>query len=113
MDFIQKTSKLKDEVIRLRRWLHQHPEPGFEEIETSKFIKDYLTEHDINFRSSYKTAVIAEIDTMREGHTVALRADIDALPVKEDNDVSYKSKNEGFMHACGNESHTAILLATD
>src|SRR6056297_343781 len=112
MDFIKKTSELKDEVIRLRRWLHQHPEPGFEETETSQFIKDYLQKHEIEFRSSYKTAVIAEIDTKREGKTVALRADIDALPIKEENDVSYKSQNEGYMHACGHDSHTAILLAT-
>lgn len=112
MDFLTKTKELNDEVIKLRRWLHQHPEPGFKEFKTSQFIKDYLTEHGIQYRDSYKTAVIAEIDTKREGKTVALRADMDALPILEANEVPYKSLNEGYMHACGHDSHTAILLAT-
>ncbi len=112
MEFLAKTMNLKEEVVNLRRWLHQHPEPGFEEYETSKFIKDFLEENNISYRECTKTGVLAEIDTKREGKTIALRADIDALPILEANDVPYKSKNEGYMHACGHDSHTAVLLAT-
>jgi amidohydrolase len=112
MNFITNTEQLREEVRELRRWLHQHPEPGFEEFETSKFIRDYLSKHEIWFRECTETGVLAEIDTKRDGKTVAFRADIDALPIIEANDVSYKSKNEGYMHACGHDSHTAVLLAT-
>ena len=111
MDFIAGTKNYAAEVRTLRRWLHQHPEPGFSEHKTAEFIAEFLTANDIPFRRTGETGLIAELQTGRTGSTVALRADIDALPIVEENEVSYKSQHQGFMHACGHDSHTAILMA--
>ena len=112
MDFIQHTSEYADLVRDFRRWFHRHPEAGFEEFETSNYIKAYLNKNNIPFQAVGATGVIAELDTGRPGKTIALRADIDALPILEANDLEFKSENEGFMHACGHDSHAAILLAS-
>ncbi len=90
-------------------YLHAHPELSFKEFETTKRIIEDLLLHDIRvLESGLTTGVIAEIGS--RGPVVALRADIDALPVQEETILSYKSENEGIMHACGHDSHTAILL---
>jgi amidohydrolase len=99
------------EAIATRRHLHRHPELSFREIETGKFIAAKLTEYGIPHEHGWgKNGVVALIGGKRPGKVVALRADIDALPILEANDVPYRSQNQGVMHACGHDVHTACLL---
>ena len=100
---------LLKEITEIRQYLHKNPELSGEEYKTTEFIKKFLTEHDIKILPfDLKTGVIAEIG---EGEKiVALRADIDALPINEMTDYPYKSQNPGVMHACGHDFHTASLL---
>ena len=99
----------KAEIIAHRHHLHAHPELSFEEEKTSLYIQEVLKKYNINFTSGWaKTGVVATIGNGPK--VVALRADIDALPIKEDSSRSYVSKNEGVMHACGHDVHTASLL---
>ncbi len=102
--------KNKDYVINLRRHFHMNPEPSWKEYETSKYIKEELEKMNIPYESIAETGIIATIRGNQEGRTVALRADMDALEVQEENDREYASKNEGIMHACGHDGHTAMLL---
>ncbi|MFY3792292.1 amidohydrolase [Ureibacillus sp. MALMAid1270] len=100
-----------DELIAIRRKLHSEPELSWEEYETTEFVSSYLTELGIENRKTEPTGVIAEIKGGKPGQTVALRADMDALPVEELNiDLPYASKEKGKMHACGHDTHTAMLL---
>lgn len=101
-----------NDTVQLRRALHQNPELSFKEYETSKFIQEKLSEYNIPFESGIvETGIIALIKGINpDSRCIALRADIDALPINELNDVSYASKNEGVMHACGHDFHTASLL---
>ncbi len=102
---------LAQKLIEYRRFVHMHPEPGFEEFETSKYIQERLKELGLSPKVVAKTGVVAEIVGERgDSKTILLRADIDALPVTEANDVPYKSRNEGFSHACGHDGHVAALL---
>lgn len=100
----------KEYVINLRREFHMYPEASWQEIRTSGRVKEELTKMGIPFKEMAKTGVMAIIKGKHEGKTVALRADMDALQVKELNEVSYCSKNHGIMHACGHDGHTAMLL---
>ncbi|MDC1106717.1 M20 family metallopeptidase [Prolixibacteraceae bacterium] len=107
------SSSFYEEVVTFRRHFHQHPELSFEEFETSQFIQDKLTEFQIPFTAGYvKTGIVGHIKGKKEGYgpTIALRADMDALPIKEDSDASYCSMNDGVMHACGHDVHSAALL---
>lgn len=97
-----------DEVIQYRRTIHANPELSFEEYETSKFIQDKLKENNIDF-DVYDTAVIAHIGS--GDRCIALRADIDALPITEETGLPFKSRKSGVMHACGHDMHTSMLLA--
>lgn len=108
----QKAVKYKEEVIGIRRHLHQNPELSFAEFETSKYVCEKLTEFGVEFKSGYvKTGIVGLIKGNNpDSKTVALRADLDALPIVEENNVSYKSNNEGVMHACGHDVHTSSLL---
>ncbi|RNF40264.1 M20 metallopeptidase family protein [Planococcus salinus] len=102
-----------ERVKEVRRALHEQPELGGEEWETSKRIQDELTNAGIPFKTGFaKTGVLGIIEGGSEGGTVALRADIDALPILEKTDVEFKSKVDGKMHACGHDAHTAMLLGT-
>ncbi len=87
-----------------------HPELGFEETETSKFIISKLEELNLPFQKVAKTGIVATFDSGKTGPLVALRADMDALPIQEENPVEYCSTVAGKMHACGHDGHTAILL---
>lgn len=100
-----------DELIAIRRKLHSEPELSWEEYETTEFVSSYLTNLGIEHRKTKPTGVIAVIKGGKPGQTVALRADMDALPVEELNiDLPYASKEKGKMHACGHDTHTAMLL---
>lgn len=99
-------------IVAIRRHIHQHPELSFQEYETSAYIQEQLTTLDIPFKLVANTGVVALLEGEKSPSDtiVVLRADIDALPIHEQNDVFYKSKNEGVMHACGHDFHTANLL---
>ena len=99
------------EFIEVRHHLHAHPELSYQEYETSKFVQQKLNGYGIPFEIKATTGVIGLIKGKNPGNRViALRADMDALPIKEENNISYKSTNEGIMHACGHDVHTTCLL---
>ena len=100
-----------DELIEIRHDLHAHPELGYEENRTSKVIQDFLGKLNISFKSGLAkgTGVLAHI-TGKGNSSVGLRADIDALPIVEENSFDWKSVHDGCMHACGHDGHTTILL---
>lgn len=99
------------EFIEVRHYLHAHPELSYQEFETSKFIQQKLAEYNIPFEIKATTGVIGLIEAKNpQSRTIALRGDMDALPIKEENNISYKSINEGIMHACGHDVHTTCLL---
>ncbi len=98
-------------LIELRHHLHAHPELSFKEYETSRFIAGKLSEWNINYKIIAETGVVALIEGKNPlKRIVALRADMDALPILEENNVEYKSQNNGVMHACGHDVHTTCLL---
>lgn len=99
------------EFIDVRHHLHAHPELSYQEYETSKFVQQRLTELGIPFEVKATTGVVGLIKGKNpESRIIALRADMDALPIQEENDIPYKSKNDGVMHACGHDVHTTCLL---
>jgi len=100
-----------DELIATRRDLHMHPETAFEEVRTSGIVIERLKALGLTPKTGVgKTGVMATITGGRPGKTVMLRADMDALPIQEENDVAYRSQSAGKMHACGHDCHTSILL---
>lgn len=102
---------MEGEVVGWRRHLHQNPELSFEENETSEFIVNILKSlGGFEIMRPVGTGIVATIDTGKPGRTVALRAEIDALPIQEENTLDFKSKKSGVMHACAHDGHTAILL---
>jgi len=99
------------EVTAARRHLHQHPELSWQEKETAAFIRKFLAPLNLEIRTTDNLhATVAIIRGAKPGPTVGLRADIDALPITEQSDIPYRSKNVGCMHACGHDGHTAVLL---
>ena len=99
------------EFIEMRHYLHAHPELSYQEFETSKFVQQKLSEYKIPFEVKATTGVIGLIKAKNpESRIIALRADMDALPITEQNEVAYKSTNKGVMHACGHDVHTTCLL---
>ena len=99
------------DLVALRHDLHKHPELGFEEKRTSEVIADYLDRQGIEVHTGWaRTGVVGVLRKGDSGRTVALRADMDALPVQESPDLVYRSVNDGVMHACGHDGHIAILL---
>jgi len=100
-----------DELVRDRRHLHAHPELGFEEHETAAFIAERLRSLGLEVRMGVgQTGVVGVLRGPDASRTVMLRADMDALPIEEENDVEYRSTRPGVMHACGHDGHVAILL---
>ena len=103
--------EISGEIIDIRRQIHKNPELSFEEYETAKVISDFLMSWEIEHETIAETGVVALIKGRNpEKKTIALRADIDALPIQENNNCSYRSSNAGVMHACGHDAHTAMLL---
>ncbi|WP_163529656.1 M20 metallopeptidase family protein [Halobacillus ihumii] len=100
-----------DNMVKTRRYLHQHPEVSFHETETAAFIADTYERLGIPYQKEVGgNGIVATLTGGKPGKKVALRADFDALPIQEENEVDYKSKNDGTMHACGHDGHTAALL---
>lgn len=109
----QHAAAVHGEVVALRRHLHKHPELSFQEYETAQFVKRQLDALQISWKPVANTGVLAEIvGDLPSDKVIALRADMDALPIKEENDVPYASVNAGVMHACGHDFHTSSLLGT-
>lgn len=102
-----------DEIIRIRRRIHENPELSYEEFETSKLVAEKLRSLGVKVTTGVGgTGVVGLLKGSMEGNVVALRADMDALPVNEEVDVPFKSKKNGVMHACGHDAHVAMLLGT-
>lgn len=108
----EKAALYKEEIISIRRQLHQHPELSFEEYNTSKLVGTKLAEYGIEYQKGIvKTGIVGLIKGKNPtSKTIALRADLDALPIIEENELPYKSLNHGIMHACGHDVHTSSLL---
>ena len=103
--------QLEAEIIATRRDIHSHPELGFQEIRTAALIAERLAEYGIEVQTEIgKTGVVGTLRGGTDGLMIALRADMDALPMQEHGDVEWKSLNPGKMHACGHDGHTAMLL---
>lgn len=102
----------KDEMIKIRRYLHENPELSFQEEKTAQYIEEFYKGKDVEIETNVGNGygIIVTIQGGQPGKTIGLRADFDALPIKEEADVPFKSKNEGVMHACGHDAHTAYLL---
>jgi len=106
-------SEIFNEVVGFRQHIHANPELSFHEYETSKYVKDKLSAWNIPFTEMANTGVVGLIKGNKQSdQVIALRADMDALPITESNDKPYKSKNPGVMHACGHDVHTSSLLGT-
>jgi amidohydrolase len=111
MDKIKKRIEdLKGELIHLRRDFHRYPELGFKEYRTAETIENYLSKLGLDTRRMAQTGVVAVLEGAKPGPVLMLRADMDALPITEDNVLDYKSQNTGVMHACGHDAHMAMLL---
>jgi amidohydrolase len=109
----QLAAETKEQVIAWRRHLHQHPELSFHEEKTSQFIFDTLQSFgNLEVSRPTKTSVVARLIGSEPGKTLAIRADMDALPIQEENTFEFASQNPGVMHACGHDGHTAMLLGT-
>ncbi len=105
------TESMRDELIARRRDLHQHPELAFEEVRTSNIIAEELNKLGLEVQTGMgKTGVVAVLEGDHDGPTVMYRADMDALPIEEENDVDYRSTVPGVMHACGHDGHVTIAL---
>ena len=110
MELQQKIEAITDEMIAIRRELHQHPELGTQELETQKRISALLDKWGIEHKPCADTGIVGIIRGGKPGNVVGIRADIDDLPLQEDRSRSYCSLNDGVMHACGHDVHTTILL---
>ena len=112
IDFKKEANSIKDELVSIRRDLHEHPEIGFQEVRTSGVIKEFLKKNGIPFIEVAKTGVCGIIKGTKDGKnkTIALRGDIDGLPIADMKTCEYKSQENGRMHACGHDAHTTILL---
>jgi carboxypeptidase Ss1 len=111
MDFVAEAASIENEMIRTRRAVHQKPELAYHEEETAKLVAEKLGSFGIEVKQGVGgTGVIGILEGGRKGKTVALRADMDALPIEEMAEVDFRSKVKGVMHACGHDAHVAMLL---
>ena len=100
------------EIVEIRRELHRFPEMGNSEFRTTEVIMNCFDKWGVKYERLLETGVVATVEGAKGGKTVALRADIDALPIEEKTELPFSSQNEGIMHACGHDIHTAVLLGT-
>ena len=108
---LRKAEQLKQKLVELRRDFHQHPELGLQEFNTAKKVEGVLKGLGIETKMFVNgTGVRGFLKGSKPGKTIALRADMDALPIQEETDVPYQSQNKGVMHACGHDAHMAMLL---
>lgn len=109
----QLAAEFATDTIAIRQHLHAHPELSFQEFQTSAFVKATLASYGLTAENMAETGLVVLLKGRNpEKKTIALRADLDALPIFEKNEVAYRSKNEGVMHACGHDVHTSSLLGT-
>tara|TARA_B100000029_G_scaffold516760_1_gene633789 strand:- start:4781 stop:5959 length:1179 start_codon:yes stop_codon:yes gene_type:complete len=109
-DFVSEAKKIEKWVIEIRREIHKHPEIMYEEVKTSELIREKLDEMGVDYEYPIaKTGILAQVGT-GSSPCIALRADMDALPIQEENDLDFKSVIDGKMHACGHDCHVAMLL---
>ena len=110
----KKVRLFHNDFVQIRRHIHSHPELSFKEKETNAFLVEKLKENNINFKSGYcKYGIVAEIKGKKKGKGITyLRGDMDALPIQEENKVSYKSRIDGVMHACGHDVHSTCVLGS-
>lgn len=107
----EKINGMKGWLVEIRRTIHMRPELGFEEVETSKLVSEWLERFGLQVEKGMaRTGVVGLLKGKKPGKTVGIRADMDALPMDEANKVPYASKIKGKMHACGHDAHVAILL---
>src|SRR5512143_2448370 len=110
MNTLERARALQPHLVELRRHIHAQPELGFREFKTSQYVSDQLEALGIEQqRGVAKTGIVATLGDGR-GPTIALRADMDALPIQEANDTPYRSTIDGVMHACGHDAHAAMLI---
>lgn len=107
---LAKALLIKDDLISWRRHFHQYPEGALHEFKTAEYIIGVLKDLDLPFERIGPTGVVAFLEGKEEKNVLALRADMDALPIREETGLSFSSKNEGYMHACGHDAHMAMLL---
>ncbi|WNY98460.1 amidohydrolase [Sulfurospirillum sp. 'SP'] len=110
LNILDKAKEIENYIINFRRDLHENPELSGQEFETQKKIMKELDKLGITYKKAGNTSLIAILKGGKDGKTVALRGDIDALPIKEETDVEFKSKTSGLMHACGHDAHASMLL---
>lgn len=109
----QEVQNILEEVISIRQHLHKHPELSFKEYKTSQFIQDKLNAWGIPFKTGFvDTGIVVELKSGDSDKKLALRADMDALPIQEESNKPYCSQNDNIMHACGHDAHTASLLGS-
>lgn len=107
----QAAARVRDTVVQWRRYLHQHPELSFHEERTAQFVYDTLAGFGgLELSRPTPTSVVARLRGLNPGPVLAIRADMDALPIQEKNEVEYASRTPGVMHACGHDGHTSMLL---
>lgn len=110
----KKCIELQNEIVRTRRELHRIPELGTEIPETCGYVEKKMKEYGASVRRIGESGgLLAELDTGRPGRITMFRADMDALPVREETGLPFASEHAGCMHACGHDAHTAILLGTE
>ncbi len=113
MDIVNEQLLLKNQLIEWRRYFHKYPELSFQEEKTSQFVFELLQKNPhLEVSRPTKYSVMAKLIGKKPGKTIAIRADMDALPIQEENEFEFISKNPGVMHACGHDGHIAILLGT-
>ena len=107
---IDRAKQIEDYIVKMRRYFHENPELSGEEYNTQKVILAELEGLGLDIEKVGNTSIIARLKGSKPGKTVALRADMDAIPIIEQSDVDFTSKNQGVMHACGHDAHSAMLL---
>lgn len=105
------SEKRQSDLVKYRRTIHKHPELKFEEENTAKFVKDHLQNLGFSYQDKIaKTGIVSLIDSGIPGKTILVRADMDALPILEENNTDYVSQRKGVMHACGHDAHVSVLM---